>query len=246
MEGERDLGASLMWASPEARKRFRDLTGLGLKGSGDYGVVAVGAYSGQGLNRSDQNGNPHVFGRVQYPFKLASGQYVELGVQAYHGRFVSPTQAITVGGATFTPTQRSDGELDQRVAATFVWYPQPIGLEAEWTAGQGPALNTRTRAIELDGLHGGYVQLHYRHQGTHGTWFPFSRWNYYDGNRKFARNAPRTKVNEVDFGLEFARWAEVEITGMFSHTFTRTRTSAFPYDQARSGNRVGVQVQWNY
>ena len=79
---------------------FRDLTGLGLKGSGDYGVVSVGAYSGQGLNRPDQNGDVHVFGRVSYPFKLASGQYVELGVQGYRGRFVSPAQAITVGGAS--------------------------------------------------------------------------------------------------------------------------------------------------
>ena len=28
VEGERDLGASLMWASPTARQRFRDLTAL--------------------------------------------------------------------------------------------------------------------------------------------------------------------------------------------------------------------------
>lgn len=246
VEGERDLGAALMWASPEARKRFRDLTGLGLKGSGDYGVVSLGAYSGQGLNRPDQNGNPHVFGRVQYPFKLPNGQYFELGVQAYHGRFVAPTQAITANGVTFTPSQRSDGELDQRVAGTFVWYPQPIGLETEWTVGRGPQFSENTRTIGLESLQGGYVQVHYRQQGRFGTWFPFSRWNYYDGARKFARNAPRSKVNEVDFGLEFARWAEVEITGMFTHTFTRTRTGSFPYGQSRAGNRVGLQVQWNY
>jgi hypothetical protein len=90
------------------------------------------------------------------------------------------------------------------------------------------------------------VQVHYRRQGTSGTWFPFMRWNYYDGARKFARNAPRTQVNELDFGLEFARWAEVELTGMFTHTFTRTRTSAFPYRPTTSANRVGLQVQWNY
>ena len=105
VEGERDLGAYLMWNSADAKTRFRDLVGLGLKGSGDYGVVSVGAYSGQGLNRSDQNGDVHLFARVSYPFKLASGQYVELGVQGYRGRFVSPVQAITVGGASITPTQ---------------------------------------------------------------------------------------------------------------------------------------------
>lgn len=246
VEGERDLGASLLWASPEARKRFRDLTGLGLKGSGDYGVVAVGVYGGQGLNRSDQNHQVHVFGRVQYPFKLANGHYFELGVQGYRGRFVSPTQAITTGGATFTPTQRAGGELDERVAGTFVWYPQPIGLEAEWNVGRTPALSADLRTIGNDTLHGGYVQVHYRQRNGIGTWFPFARWNYYDGARKFARNAPRETVNEIDFGLEFARWAEVELTGMYSHTFTRTRTGSFPYGNATKGNRVGVQVQWNY
>lgn len=246
VEGERDLGAFLMYASPEARSRFRDLTALGLKGSGDYGVVSVGAYAGEGLNRSDQNGQLHLFGRVTYPFKLASGQFFELGLQGYSGRFVSPTQAITIGNASVTPAQRSDGELDQRVAATFVWYPQPVGVEMEWTSGRGPALSSDMRSIGLDSLNGGYVQVNYRTQYKGGTWFPFTRWNYFDGYRKFARNAPRDKVNELDFGLEFAPWTEVEITGMFSHTFTRTRTGSFPYVQTTGANRFGVQVQWNY
>ena len=48
VEGERDLGAAVMWASPTARQRFRDLTALGLKGSGDYGVAAVGRLLGAG------------------------------------------------------------------------------------------------------------------------------------------------------------------------------------------------------
>ncbi len=246
VEGERDLGAFLMWASPEARKRFRDLTGLGLKGSGDYGVVSVGAYSGEGLNRSDQNGDLHFFGRASYPFKLPSGQFVEVGIQGYRGRFVSPVAAINVGGASITPVQRPDGEIDERVAATLVWYPQPVGVEMEWTAGRGPALSNDLRTIGLDSLHGGYVQVNYRTQNGLGTWFPFTRWNYFDGARKFARNAPRDRVNEVDLGVEFARWAEVEVTGMFTHTFRRTRTGSFPYVDTTHANRFGVQVQWNY
>ncbi|MGE0450326.1 MAG: porin [Vicinamibacterales bacterium] len=246
IEGERDLGASLLWASTTARTRFRELGNAGLKGSGDYGVVAVGAYSGQGLNRPDQNGHPHVFGRVQYPFKTKSGQYFEVGAQGYHGRFVAPTQSITTNGVSFVPTQRTDGELDQRVAGTFVWYPQPIGIETEWTVGRGPSLDLDRRSIGVDSLWGGYVQLNYRHQTGFATWFPFTRWHYFDGARKFGRNAPHTKVNEVDFGLEFLKWTEVEVTGMFTHTFTRTQTSTFPYNQSTAGNRIGVQVQWNY
>ena len=246
VEGERDFGAFLMWAPAEARRRFADINAQGLKGTGDYGVVALGAYAGQGPNRADQNGDVHVVGRVAYPFRLKGGQYVEIGVQGYRGRFVSPVVTIATGGATFTPTQRVDGVLDQRVAATVVWYPQPFGVEAEWTTGRGPALSTDYRSIDVDSLQGGHVQLNYRQRNTLGTWFPFARWNYFDGARKFARNAPRTEVNEVDVGVEFARWAEVEVTGMYTKTIHRTRTSLFPYGRTEDGDRVGFQVQWNY
>ena len=53
-------------------------------------------------------------------------------------------------------------------------------------------------------------------------------------------------MNEVDFGVEFARWAELELTAMFSHTFTRTRTGSLPYIPTRGANRLGFQAQWNY
>jgi hypothetical protein len=245
-EGERDIGATLMWTPAGPRQLFRDITGQGLKGTGDYGVVAVGLYGGQGPNRSDQNGQPHVVARFAYPVKLSSGQFVELGVQGYHGRFVSPTQAIAAGGVPITPAQDADGALDQRIAFTGVWYPQPIGIETEWTFGRGPELSSDASRIESESLHGGHVQLNYRTRYASATWFPFTRWNYYEGGRKFARNAPRSTVNEIDFGLEFARWAEVELTAMYTHTFKRTRTGSYPYEPTRNANRVGFQLQWNY
>ena len=246
VEGERDLGAALMWTPATAKQRFRDLGNATLKGSGDYGVISAGLYSGQGLNRSDQNGDPHAFVRAAYPFKTRGGQFYELGLQAYRGRFVVPTQAISTGGGTSTPTQAGSGELDQRIAFTAIVYPQPLGIEAEWTVGRGPQLAADYRSIGARTLHGGYVQVNYRAQNKVGTWFPFARWNYFDGARKFARNAPASEVNEVDAGVEFAKWAEVEVTGMFTHTFRRTRTSAFPFALTRDANRVGLQVQWNY
>jgi hypothetical protein len=246
VEGERDLGVSLMWNTAAAKQRFRDLQNATLKGSGDYGVVSVGVYSGQGLNRSDQNGAMHVFGRVAYPFKLGRSQLLELGIQGYHGRFVSPTQAISVEGASITPALQTGGVADDRVAMTAVLYPQPFGFEAEWTAGRGPALTRDFRRIEADGLNGGYLQVHYRVKNVAGSWLPFSRWNYYDGARKFARNAPRMKVNEMDFGVEFTHWAELELTGVYTHSFRRTRTNIFPYTDTTGADRVGVQLQWNY
>jgi hypothetical protein len=246
VEGERDLGAYLMWASPEARRRFRDLVGQGLKGSGDYGVVATGAYSGQGLNRPDQNGDPHVMARVSYPFKLSSGQFFELGVQGYYGRFVTQTQAITSRTGSITPTRPDEGVVDERVALTAVWYPQPFGFETEWNFGRGPELSDDLTEVESRPLQGGYMQFAYRHADGGSSLFPFVRWQYYDGGRKFARNAPAMKVNEMDIGLEFARWAELEFTMIYTRTFERTRTSLFPYTASRGANRVGFQAQWNY
>lgn len=246
VEGERDLGAYLMWAPPEARQRFRDLVAQGLKGSGDYGVVTAGAYAGQGLNRSDQNGSPHWIARAAYPFKLPSGQFFELGVQAYRGRFVSPTQAVLVDGHLLTPERDPRGVEDARVAATAVWYPQPLGVEAEWTIGRGPALTDDFSHIRAERLRGGYVQVGYRKANGGASFYPFVRWQYFDGARKFARNAPRTRLNELDFGVEVARWADVEVTMTYTRTFQRTNTSLFPYRDARGVNRLGVQVQWNY
>ncbi len=246
VEGERDLGAFLMWENATAKRRFRELANAALKGSGDYGVLSAGIYSGQGLNRSDQNGNPHAFVRASYPFRTRGGQFVELGVAAYRGHFVVPTQSVTSGGVTFTPAQGAGGVVDQRVAFTAVVYPQPFGIEAEWNLGRGPQLSSDLRRIETAALQGGYVQLNYHTKNSTGTWFPFTRWQYYDGARKFARNAPADLVHEIDFGVEFAKWSEVEITGMFTHTFQRTRTSTFPFARTRDANRVGVQVQWNY
>lgn len=246
VEGERDLGAAIMWGSVTAKQRFRDITAQGLKGSGDYGVVALGVYSGQGLNRPDQNADVHTVARVSYPFKTAGGRFIELGAQGYFGRFVTTTQAISANGVSVTPTQPGDGVLDQRVALTAVVYPQPLGFEAEWTFGKGPQLADDLRSIGAKSLSGGYVQANYRFRHPSGTWFPFTRWNYYDGARKFGRNAPRDEVNEVDFGVEFTRWSEVEITGIYTRTIRRTRTSTFPFDLTRNANRVGFQVQWNY
>jgi len=246
VEGERDYGMYLMWASPVVRQRYRDLVSQGLKGSGDYGSIAVGLYSGQGLNRSDQNGDPHVLARWSYPFKLPSGQFVELGAQGYYGKYVTSTQAITTDGATFTPTTPANGVTDERVALTAVWYPQPIGVEAEWNVGRSPELSEDLHSITRKSLTGGYVQVNYRKAAGPRALFPFVRWQYYDGARKFARNAPHEHINEVDFGLELARWTELELTMIYTRTFERTRTSLFPYTSTRDANRVGFQVQWNY
>lgn len=246
VEGERDLGAYLMWAPAPIRARLAELVSRGLKGSGDYGVVAIGAFGGQGPNRADQNGQPHWVARASYPFTIGARHIVELGVQGYTGRFVTTTQAIMVNGTSVTPARSAVGERDARVAVSAVWYPQPFGVEAEWNWGRGPQLTTDAQRIESAPLNGGSFQAHYRRTGPRGAWMPFARWQYYDGGRKFARNAPHAAIDEGDIGLECAPWSELKITTVFTHTFERNRTSAYPYTTTRNANRLGVQVQWNY
>lgn len=241
-EGERDLGAYFMWAPREIRDRFRDLVRSGRKGSGDYGVLAVGAFTGQGLNRSDTNGEVHTLARACWPFELPNHQVFEVGVQAYTGRFRPNTQAIS----GTTPAVNPRGVRDERVGVTAVWYPQPFGLEAEWNWGVGPQSSSDNTRITDEYLQGGYVQASWLQNGAGGAWYPFARWNYFDGARKFARNAPSSNVNELDLGLEWSPWPEVEITVQYTHTFWRTDTTTAPYREARGDDRVGFQVQVNF
>jgi hypothetical protein len=225
---------------------------LGLKGSGDYGVFTVGAYNGQGLNKYDSNRDLHTVMRLAYPFQLDNGQFFEVGLGGYQGKFVvSPTAAKSAPQFT-----------DRRVAANFVWYPQPFGLEAEWTYGEGPEFvnvtNPTTGArtgspfnrITQEELHGGYVLLNYKMDTDSGTIIPFTRWNYFDGARKFKNsatahlNAPTQKVNELDFGVEYQPWPSFEVSVVYSHAFERTNTDTAAL--IKDVDRVTCQLQYNF
>ncbi len=251
-EGERDIGAFFYWAPEEARKRFKTLVSTGLRGSGDYGVFGLGAYSGQGPNRRDLNGDAHWVARLTYPFLLGDGQFFELGAQAYTGRFVVKTEDVKINNVAVTPTQGKNGTKDERIGATFVWYPQPFGVEAEWNYGQGPQLSSNAARIDTSSLHGGYVQFSWRVQDLSlrgralGEATPFTRWSYFDGGRKFGRNAAASVINEIDVGIEWLPISAVELMLAYTPTFTRTNSSAFPYQSTTTAHRIGLQLQFNF
>ncbi len=235
---ERDLGAFLYWAPEHIRKRFKDLVSTGLKGSGDYGVVALGIYNGEGANRFERNDNFHLVGRVTYPYQFANGQIVEAGVQASSGRFL-PT--VDNGIRLDAP---ANGFRDDRFGLHAVLYPQPFGLQAEWNWGRGPQLSADASFIDEESLNGGYVQAMYRIEHEFGVFMPFVRWQYFDGAMKFERNAPATDVTETEFGLEWQPMPELELTGMYVMT-DRTNVLVAPFDQI-SGDLLRMQLQWNY
>jgi len=243
VEGERDLGIYYMWAPYEIRERFKGLVSMGLRGSGDYGLVAIGAYGGQGLNRPDTNGQPHWLARVTYPFEFDNGQFLELGISGYAGRFTTTTAAIPGVGTPANVAGR--GLTDTRVGIAATLYPQPFGIETEWNWGKGPQLSNDMRTITSASLSGGYVQASYRHVfASQKEFIPFVRWQTYNGGRKFAANAPKDKVNEVGVGFRFIPYPEVEFTAMFMHGM-RTNTAVAPYNSV-SYDYLGLQAQVNF
>ena len=257
VEGERDQGLYYMYASAESRALFKTLVKEGFKGSGDYGVFTVGAYSGAGLNVPDNNQEVHALARISYPWVSASGQMYEAGIGAYAGRFKVTTADI--GGGGFTAAQlnsamdavdrrdRADGFNDRRSFATFIIYPQPWGLEAEWTTGQGPQMNSTRTNITTESLQGGYVMLNYRHKyGEQSELIPFVRWNYFDGARKFANNAPKMVVNEIDLGFEWQWRKEVELSLQYTFAKERSNNSTTNPTVITDSQRLALQVQFNY
>jgi hypothetical protein len=172
---------------------------------------------------------------MAYPFQLESGQYFELGLGGYQGKCV-PGNSAAKDATQYT---------DRRAAANFVWYPQPFGMEAEWTYGEGPesvidydsegrgrfrnytgSTPYRNSVISTENLHGGYVLFNYKADTDYGTIIPFTRWSYFDGARKFVTNSPSQNVNEIDFGIEYQPWPCFEISLVYTRAFYRTNTAA--------------------
>ncbi len=223
---ERDLGAYYYWTPEWAQDFFEEVSDKGLKGSGNYGVFGFGFYDGQGGSLREQNNDVHWIARVTLPVETEDGQYMEFGMQGYTGYYVvlgSPIRPNGMGVVDVTPhgtLQRGndDGVLDQRLGWTYIYYPQPFGFQAEWTIGRGPELNAAQNAVRVGTLHGGYVMLMYKIDDFHGTWIPFTRWQYYDGGYKSARNAPSTQINELEIGFEWQFRPSMRLNVMYTFT----------------------------
>jgi hypothetical protein len=237
---ERDIGLFLLWAPAEIRKRFQSLANSTLKGTGDYGVVAFGVYNGQTLNRPELNDNRHVVARVAYPFELSGGQIIEPALQAYTGLYsTSSSQRTTgvIGGNTLR---------DERVAASFVVYPQPFGFQIEGTVGRGPEYNAETNQIELRNLTGGYAQLMYQAPWVEGQrWMPYLRAQYYDGGKKIETDARRHLVREYEMGAEWAPIPAFELTTAYTFADRLTADGA-RRNSDEHGRRLRLQAQFNY
>ena len=250
VSNERDFGLFLYYAPAHVRERFRRLVDSGLKGSGDYGMLGFGVYNGQTANQPERNDDKHMIVRAAYPYEFANGQILEVGVSAYHGMFnVSKAAIVPLGGGAAVTPRGNNNIRDERAAAYFVLYPQPFGIQAEYTVGQGPQLSADRRSIDQSDLYGGYVQAMYNYKCS--TYclnvFPFVRYQEYYGGKKHEANAPRNVVRELELGVEYQFNQAIELTAMYAFT-NRTSSAATgsnPY-QENYGNLIRFQLQWNY
>jgi Phosphate-selective porin O and P len=240
VSNERDLGLFFYWASKEKRKLFSTLVSSGLKGSGDYGVIGLGVYNGQTANNLELNNEPHVVARISYPFTIKK-QIIEAGIQGYHGKFVIPDANLSKG-VKYTPGLNY---TDQRAAASFILYPKPLGIQAEYNIGKGPEFNKLTDSIEVQSLKGGYITLNYMAKFKKQIIIPFTRYQYYDGGKKHERDARSYRVNDLEVGVEWQPLKEFELVVMY--TISKRRYEDFAkQDNDQSGNLLRIQAQVNF
>jgi phosphate-selective porin len=283
VKDERDLGAFYYYTPLATQEMFKDIMKLGLKHSGNYGQFGIGAYNGQGANQRERNDNYHIVSRYTHPWKTETGQYYEAGIQAYTGNYVPVSTGAyrnTVdsvgagavagcGGAaangirSCTPVnavgQGKNGFKDERIGVSFIMYPQPFGIQAEWNWGTTPGLDLTTNTIKEQNLNGGYVQAMYQWNNvkfleTNGTFIAFAKWNYFDGFNKAESNAGQNNVNDWEIGGEWQIAPEVELVAYY-HKMKRTnlvtgvQTSAFPNRadyETFDADALRVQLQYNF
>ncbi len=236
--GERDLGVFYHWTPANARRLFRFLADSGYKGTGDYGVVAVGVTNGQGANRSEANNSLHQVVRVSWPFALSGGQYIEAGAQAYNGRFVLLSRTP---GVTAAPEYD-----DRRAGLSLTWYARPLGFAGEWNWGEGPEYDPATHAIETRDLRGGFAQTMLRVIAGPHVLQPFFRAQYYRGGRKSDLDARSLLAREYDAGIEWSPLTAFELTAQYSIGDRRVADGALTDFRREKGRLLRLQAQFSF
>lgn len=234
---ERESGVFFYYAPQHIRKRFSQLVSSGLKGSGDYGVFGLGVYNGQGPNALDKNKNLNIVSRITYPFELPTGQFLEASFQGYTGKYIVNRNVNT------DFDQNEFQEL--RYGPSFVIYPQPFGLQAEYNWGKGPQFNPETNDVEDAPIRGGYVLASYMKKTGQGAIIPFTRYHYFSGGKKFELDATRHRINELEIGVEWQFNKAFELVTMYTISDRSAQNSRDPFNREK-GSLLRIQAQVNF
>ena len=240
VSNERDLGVFFYWAPKAKRELFSILVKEGFKGSGDYGIVGFGIYNGQTANKPELNKAPHVVARVTYPFK-AKKQILEMAFQGYSGKYIISKELISSGAKSVEDRSYHD----QRIAGSFILYPKPFGIQAEYNFGRGPEYNKATDSIEVKKLHGGYITLSYIQHIKKQILIPYFRAQYYDGGKKHELDARSYTVQEYEVGFEWQPVKQFELVAAYSYANRRFEDHVLQNNIAK-GNSIRIQAQVNF
>ena len=238
VSNERDLGLFFYYAPKKVRELYASLVNDGLKGSGDYGIVGFGLYNGQTANKPEINNNAHWVARVSYPIKLWN-QIIEPGVQMYSGYYKLDQTSTGV------KKNKSLEYLDERMAASFILYPKPFGIQAEYNVGKGPQYDFLIDSINTKSLQGGYATLSYLINIKKQVLIPFARYSTYQGGKKMELDARAYDVNEFEGGIEYqpVKQLEVVVSWVHSEKWTSDRAKK---DNFQVGSFMRVQCQLNF
>jgi phosphate-selective porin len=240
VSNERDLGVMFYYAPDRIRKLFASLVNDGYKGSGDYGVVGLGLFNGQTANKPELNDTPHIVARLTYPFEVKN-QIIETSIQAYSGRYILPTDLRSTNVKSDTDFDFAD----RRAAVTFVLYPKPFGIQAEYTVGEGPEYEKATDMIKVKPLKGGYATLSYMVKKSGQIIMPFVRYQRYEGGKKHELDARSYNVRELELGCEWQPNKNFELVAMY--TISSRRFEDFKTkENLQSGSLLRLQAQVNF
>ena len=237
--GEQDLGVFFFWTPLLAKRRFRELASPRLKGAGDYGVVSLGVYNGQGGNRAEMNDAPHVIARVAYPLRVGK-RFAEANAYAFSGTYtIAASQRATgVGG--------EDDFTDRRIGGSLILFPQPLGVQAEWTVGRGPEFDASRNEIVDRPLRGGYGLVSYAWHGPRTRRVvAYTRAQYFHGSFKTDQDARSSVVHEYEPGVEWNIEDGFELTAAYAISDRFYRDSAAPNNHQK-GRFLRLQAQFSF
>lgn len=246
---ERDFGAFFYYTPKVKKELFTKLVKDGLKGTGDYGIFAFGYYNGQSSNKPEENNNMHVVGRLTYPLEIQN-QVIEASIQGFTGAWTMPTANLTTAKGVKTNSTRT--YKDERVAATFVLYPKPFGIQFEYNVGSGPKFNGVDSVV--NGTISGYSALvNYRYVYDHQVFFPYARYTVYNGGKKLETDARYYEVTETEIGIEWEPVKQFELTVAYNMASRLTADMTIAKDATtnqraitQKGQFLRLQAQFNF
>jgi hypothetical protein len=136
---------------------------------------------------------------------------------------------------------------EKRIAGSFVLYPRPLGILAEYNVGRGPRYNPTTDSINLRKLSGGFITISYKLKGKRKDeiLFPFTRLQAYDGGKKHELDARSHRVREIETGVEWQLNKQFEITATYvisKRQFEDGRLKS----NIQQGRLLRIQTQLNF